>query len=130
MTYADVYVHRVSDIPKLPHWALLCDDSIHIPGDERSRTNPGHGYPAEDRPIIAYEAYLTQEKLMTVIRERKESQSVQKFSVYKVNPVTVLVSTSIVLGDGPNVQEPTCPACYRKASEGHGIGCGEQGRWP
>ena len=28
------------------NYAIIRTDSIHIEGDERSRTNPGHGYPA------------------------------------------------------------------------------------
>lgn len=35
-----------SDIPEGHHYAILTfkSSSVHIPGDERSRTNPGHGY--------------------------------------------------------------------------------------
>jgi hypothetical protein len=32
-------------IPQEEHFAVVYSDSIFIPGDERSRTNPGHGYP-------------------------------------------------------------------------------------
>lgn len=35
----------IYDIPKNA-FVILKPKSIHIPGDERSRTNPGHGYPA------------------------------------------------------------------------------------
>ena len=27
-------------------YAVIVERSVYIPGDERSRTNPGHGYPA------------------------------------------------------------------------------------
>jgi hypothetical protein len=30
---------------------LVTKRSIHIPGDERSRTNPGHGYPASTETV-------------------------------------------------------------------------------
>jgi len=29
-------------------YAALIEDSYHVEGDERSKTNPGHGYPAHD----------------------------------------------------------------------------------
>lgn len=51
MTYAE----RPSDIPAdHAHPAIVVFTSVHIPGDERSRTCPGHGYPAEDRNICQY----------------------------------------------------------------------------
>jgi len=39
------YVHSIADIPKEPHYVIVKIGSFFIPGDERSRTNPGHGYP-------------------------------------------------------------------------------------
>lgn len=38
------YVHKISDIPKEPHYVIVKIRGVHIPGDERSRTHPGHGY--------------------------------------------------------------------------------------
>lgn len=29
-------------------YAVLVEETIYIPGDERSRSNPGHGYPAHN----------------------------------------------------------------------------------
>jgi hypothetical protein len=49
---------QTSDIPQQEHWAIFEGTSISIPGDERSRTNPGHGYPAIVEPYLQYEAYL------------------------------------------------------------------------
>lgn len=43
------HCYSPSDIPKKEHWAILDFVTVHIPGDERSRTNPGHGYPASER---------------------------------------------------------------------------------
>jgi len=48
-----VHITSVDKLPQGEHWAILEDSSIHIPGDERSRTNPGHGYPASTEHIIA-----------------------------------------------------------------------------
>jgi hypothetical protein len=38
-----IYVHSKENIPKGSHWAIIEFGSITILGDERSRTNPGHG---------------------------------------------------------------------------------------
>jgi hypothetical protein len=45
------------DIPTSPHWAILKFSTLHIPGDERSRTHPGHGYPGSIELIIRYQVY-------------------------------------------------------------------------
>ena len=37
----------INDIPDGDVFLILKPTSVHVPGDERSRTNPGHGYPAE-----------------------------------------------------------------------------------
>ena len=43
-----------SDVPEGAHLALIVFGTIHIPGDERSRTNPGHGYPATTETTVSY----------------------------------------------------------------------------
>lgn len=47
----------LADIPVGPHWAIIQMRDIHIPGDERSRTAPGHGYPAHTETCISYQAF-------------------------------------------------------------------------
>lgn len=46
-----------SIVPDGRHWAIIQIRSIHIPGDERSRTAPGHGYPAHTEQAVVYQAY-------------------------------------------------------------------------
>ena len=49
--------HRVnspSDFPSEPHLAIIEFGTIYIPGDERSRTNPGHGYPESTATTMSY----------------------------------------------------------------------------
>lgn len=43
-----------NDFPKGEHLAIISFGSIYIPGDERSRSNPGHGYPASTETTINY----------------------------------------------------------------------------
>lgn len=42
------------DVPKTEHFAIIEFGSIWVPGDERSRTNPGHGYPEHTESKIDY----------------------------------------------------------------------------
>lgn len=53
-------IKKPSDIPTGPHFAVLvyATTSVHHEGDERSRTNPGHGYPAYTETVDAFEHYV------------------------------------------------------------------------
>lgn len=60
--YPQKFAHSPEDVPAGEHFAILCSKSIYIPGDERSRTNPGHGYPASTEQTWDYEVYANREK--------------------------------------------------------------------
>jgi hypothetical protein len=87
--YADIYVNSIDKIPDMEHYAIVKTGSIHIEGDERSRTHPGHGYPAETKNYIEYEVYLTKEKLLIAIKELDANRRSDDFKVLHVKPVTV-----------------------------------------
>lgn len=57
-------VEKVSDIPTGRHFAVLIykTASVFIPGDERSRTNPGHGYPERTETYSDTEHWVTENK--------------------------------------------------------------------
>lgn len=55
-----VYVSSADKMPKCEHWAIIRSSSVSIPGDERSRTAPGHGYPEHTDHYITYEAFETE----------------------------------------------------------------------
>lgn len=81
----------MSDIPNGPHWAIIKTVSVTIPGDERSRTNPGHGYPAHTEEFITYKAFIIQsewEEEIEKLTMRGERFTAIKASVAKVK-VTV-----------------------------------------
>jgi len=69
-----VYVSSKGNMPQKEHYAIMEFDSIFIPGDERSRTNPGHGYPEHSENTIRYIAYDTKENWEAAIRKREESK--------------------------------------------------------
>jgi hypothetical protein len=63
---------ELKNIPKTEHYAVLRNNvrTIHHEGDERSRTNPGHGYPAYTETItsIDYLVFETKEELDNYLR--------------------------------------------------------------
>lgn len=93
--YADIYVHSIDKIPEIEHYAIVKTGSIHIPGDERSRTNPGHGYPAETRQHIEYEVYLKKEKLLLAIKEIQSNINKIQYKVLHVKPMAVNITVDI-----------------------------------
>ena len=52
------------DVPKGHHYAVLVykSQSVFVPGDERSRTNPGHGYPERYETYESFEHYISEDK--------------------------------------------------------------------
>lgn len=46
-----------ADFPTEAHLGIIEFGSIYIPGDERSRTLPGHGYPATTETTVSYYVY-------------------------------------------------------------------------
>jgi hypothetical protein len=60
-----------ADVPTGEHYLVVVfgTETVHIPGDERSRTSPGHGYPADDRVIFSpvIRAFPTIEECRTYV---------------------------------------------------------------
>ena len=78
----------VATLPTKPYFAILTPRSVFIPGDERSRTNPGHGYPEHTEQSWDIEVYEKQSDWETKVKElalRKD----RNFQAVKVDPVKV-----------------------------------------
>lgn len=82
------------DITKDEHYAIITTGTIWIPGDERSRTNPGHGYPDHTETTIQYDAFATVDALKLRLRDMSDSER-RTVRVIKATPVSV--QTEIVL---------------------------------
>jgi len=66
-------------------YLLITEVTVHIDGDERSRTHPGHGYPARDEHYQSVEKFEDHEidKLIEKLKKLEPSRQRQKFTVYK-----------------------------------------------
>jgi hypothetical protein len=70
-------------------WLIITKQRVYIPGDERSRSNPGHGYPA------SYESYDSVEKFETNQFEKYKNRlrdlilNKTPYETYKAESVTV-----------------------------------------
>ncbi len=69
------YIHNKNDVPTGEHFVILEFSSISIPGDQRSRDAPGHGYPAHTEETVTYIVYKTQEDWKAEISKRTRENS-------------------------------------------------------
>ena len=76
--YADKYVHRPSEIPKVRHWAI-------IKGSSHTDSYGDTGY------HIEYQAYLTKDKWEAAINVLEQERGyVQPYVALEVNPAEVI----------------------------------------
>ncbi len=78
-------------IPKVPHWAIITTSTIYIPGDERSRTNPGHGYPASTETVINYQAFTNEDEW----KETVKMYSLQNKTFTAIRAIPAKISTTV-----------------------------------
>lgn len=74
-------------------YAVFIKSSVHIPGDERSRTNPGHGYPAYDHTYTEIVEFRTMQELKEwIVRNNGR----QEFRAVRCSPLTVSLKPVVV----------------------------------
>jgi len=88
-------VSRPGDIPRDQHFAIFEGNSFYIPGDERSRTNPGHGYPASTEYAISYRAYSNRAEWEAEIKRLSERQ--KDFRACVITPATITTSVDVAV---------------------------------
>ena len=89
-----IFVNKPSDIPKEDHFAIIDSNSVYIPGDERSRTNPGHGYPASTEYFIIYRAFLKKDDLMLYL-EKENPEKRKNFRILKIQSINLVETLSL-----------------------------------
>lgn len=83
------YVHSNKDIPQGEHWAIIENSSVFVSGDERSRTNPGHGYPEHTENFITYQYFLDKAEFEAELKLRIEYASK---SAFQQSPIGIHVA--------------------------------------
>ena len=87
------FVSTLKDIPDTECWVIVSETSVHIPGDERSRTAPGHGYPEHtDNYVTVYEVFTNEEEFKIELAHEVKGASLlysgTKLRGFKVTPYT------------------------------------------
>jgi len=85
-----IRVKGPSDVPEGPHFTVIIYDttSVYVPGDERSRTNPGHGYPEHTDTYDTFEHWVTDDP--TVLNEFIRALDVEVRLRQKRRPYVIL----------------------------------------
>jgi hypothetical protein len=87
-------VRTKSEMPTENHYAVIEYGSTYIPGDERSRTNPGHGYPARTEYHVEYIVFESRETWEIYIRLKGASQATEITPIY-VTTGKIAVETKV-----------------------------------
>ena len=89
------WCHSISDIPKEPHYAIIDQRSINIPGDERSRTNPGHGYPASTEQVWDYIVFPDRASWEAEIKSREAKVYKSQYLALEARPAKITSTVQI-----------------------------------
>ncbi len=71
--YKGEWITSPSKVPKGEHWVILRSESVTIPGDERSRTAPGHGYPEHTDHYLTYQVFTNEAEFKAAMAAEMES---------------------------------------------------------
>lgn len=91
------YVHNREDIPKEKHLAAIVFDSIYVPGDERSRTHAGHGYPGGTEQKLNYIVFTDKQDCEKWIGEQESRKygSPTPYVIIEANKLGVETKISV-----------------------------------
>lgn len=89
------WCHSVNDIPTGAHYAIVEQRLISIPGDERSRTNPGRGYPASTEQVWDYIVFTDRDSWEAEIRSREAKVFKSQYVALTVTPAKVTSTIQI-----------------------------------
>jgi hypothetical protein len=91
-----IYCHTKDDVPKTRHYAIITFSTYTIPGDERSRTNPGHGYPESTNSKADYVAYTVRSEWEAeVIRLQSKVFGRDDYVAMEVNPAIIKTTIDV-----------------------------------
>lgn len=76
-------------------YAIITVRTISHPSDERSRTYPGHGYPAYTENVDEFKTYDSVDQLKKAIIQLKNTS----FKVYEIKELTVTTTIEVKLND-------------------------------
>lgn len=85
------------DVPTDKHFAIVIFSTYHVEGDERSRTNPGHGYPAHTEHKAEYRAFTSKQEWEQEVAKlaNQKGYSSANFVALVVQPATITTEVKV-----------------------------------
>lgn len=85
-----MYLQSLNQFPEKPTYAIMTIQSISIPGDERSRTAPGHGYPARVEYFPELQIFSDEEEWKAAIQKLSYGTYSRKdYKAFVLKPVEI-----------------------------------------
>jgi len=91
------YCNQKSEFPAAPHIAVIHFTSIYIPGDERSRSHPGHGYPGGSESVVKYITFNDTPDGKEELRKWIEQNQKENFMIIEATPKVVKTKLTVDL---------------------------------
>lgn len=99
-------INSIEKFPKEEHFAALVftSETVYTPGDERSRTHPGHGYPESYDTVrsVDYIHLGDESKMRAWVQSREDDKRNNRYStkdepyqIIKVKPVKLQTSIAV-----------------------------------
>lgn len=90
------YCDSPASVPASPHYAAIVFETIWIPGDERSRTNPGHGYPEHSESTSKYIVFANKQEMEDWVKRQVANKYTDRnFTIIEAFPKTITTSVQI-----------------------------------
>lgn len=93
---------REQELLQKEHFAVIVEKTtrVHHEGDERSRTHPGHGYPAytEEIKSIDYIPFATEQEVADWVNRRRLSDK-GSYRIIKAIPMKATTTITVSLSD-------------------------------
>lgn len=77
------------------NYAAIITDTIYHEGDERSRTNPGHGYPAYTETVEKFHKFKDFADMQNYVQRQQSRYSKNTYKLIEYNELIVNTTISI-----------------------------------
>ncbi len=91
------FCYKHDDVPKTEHFVVVQFASLFIPGDERSRSHPGHGYLEHTEQVAKYMSFDTKDEWESFIHHNV--QKLGEFVAMRVIPADTTISVKVAIAD-------------------------------
>ena len=73
-------------------YAAITQGSYYVPGDERSRTNPGHGYPGGTEYYTTLTEFKTEDEMLAWVKRQNQYT---KYRIIRYEEVQIKTTLSV-----------------------------------